>query len=301
MRRRDRLPNALVVGAPRSGTTSLYFYLRQHPDIFLPSQKELHYFTYHLLAANSKGPGDKEVLIRLCKNWKQYVSYYASAKSQAVLGEISPSYLYYCEASDYIRSKLGSIKIIMLLRNPIDRSYSQYMLQVRQNLEPLSFYEALMAEEKRKSLGWSDIWRYSETSLFVKGIEKYLDVFGEDNVLIILAEEFFSKPEAVMHRIFEFLGVEAEFRPDVSKKYNVSGVPRSRSLARFLNKPTPIRKILWEVFPPNIRRPFSRALQNANLGEKPEIESRSRTFLTSIFHDHNIEVERLMNRKTGWQ
>ena len=119
-----RLPSTVIIGAPRSGTTSLFFYVKQHPDIFLPVRKELHYFSYDLLKENVDGPGDQGALASLCATREEYEAHYASVRAEKVIGEVSPSYLYFSQVSERIRSELGEVKIIALLRNPVDKAFS---------------------------------------------------------------------------------------------------------------------------------------------------------------------------------
>ena len=140
---KTNLPNFVVAGVPKSGTTSLYFYLRQHPAIYLPSKKELHYFSYPYLASNTGGPGDADILKSLCASRHSYEDHYQFSGNKKAVGEISPSYFYYSGSADRIRRALGNVKIILMLRNPVDKAYSQYMHQVRNNLETLSFEAAL--------------------------------------------------------------------------------------------------------------------------------------------------------------
>jgi hypothetical protein len=295
-----RLPNAVVVGAPRSGTTSLFFYLKQHPDIFLPVRKELHYFSYDLLKENANGPGDQGALASLCATREEYETHYASVGAAKVIGEVSPSYLYFSEASERIHSELSEVKIIALLRNPVDKAFSQYMHLVRENRETLSFYEALMAETHRWKLGWSDIWRYAESSLYSERIKKYISVFGANNTKIILFDDLASAPDTVMSDLFEFLEVDTSFRPDTSKVYLRSGRPRSKLAAEFFAKPNPLKTVARKLIPERIRVPIRLALLDANIGDKGEIDDTSKAYLQSYFYDDIVELEKVVGRKTGW-
>ena len=98
-----RLPNFLIVGAAKSGTTSLHYYLKQHPDIYLPAKKELHYFAWAYMLRFSGGPGDRNVLSHICRTKEEYESFYTKAITQSAVGEISPSYLVFSEVSHRIK------------------------------------------------------------------------------------------------------------------------------------------------------------------------------------------------------
>jgi hypothetical protein len=297
---RIRLPDAIVIGAPRSGTTSLFFYLKQHPDVFLPVRKELHYFSYDLLIENVNGPGDRDALATLCATRQEYESHYATAGVEKIIGEVSPSYLYFCQVSERIRSELGRVKIIALLRNPVEKAFSQYMHLVRLNRETLGFYEALMAEEQRRTAGWSDIWRYAESSLYAERVKKHISVFGESNVKVILLGDLFRAPVQVMRDLFEFLGVDASFRPDTSRIYNRSGLPKSRLIADFFARPSALKTITKKLIPERIRVPIRMAILNANSGEKGEMDERASVYLRTYFCDDIVELERIIGRPTGW-
>ncbi|HZA66279.1 MAG TPA: hypothetical protein VE592_04975, partial [Geminicoccaceae bacterium] len=137
-----RLPNFVVAGAAKCGTTSLFHYLKQHPDVFLPAQKELHYFAYDHLSRNSGGPGGARSLDFACATREAYEAHYRAAGSQVAIGEVSPSYFYFDEVSERIETELCAPKIVIILRDPIEKAYSQYMHLVRDNRETLPFFEA---------------------------------------------------------------------------------------------------------------------------------------------------------------
>jgi hypothetical protein len=294
------LPNAVIIGAPKSGTTSLYFYLRQHPDIFLPKKKELHYFSYDLLAKNTAGPGDKNALSTLCDTWRAYVQHYTNVNHQSIVAEVSPSYLYFSETSERIREKLGRVRIVALLRNPAERAFSQYMHLKRANRERLSFFEALQVEEQRRLAGWGDMWRYAESSLYATRIKRYIEVFGEHNVKILLSEEFFSHPIRVSQDLFAFFDVDSAFVPDVSRAYNRTGTPRFGFLADALVKRNLLRILARRLIPERPRRSLRSFLIDVNKGDKGEIDSESRTYLQSVFREDILELERILGRKTHW-
>lgn len=295
-----KLPNFIVIGAPKSGTTSLFFYLKQHPEIYLPIRKELHYFSYPLLEQRVSGPGDSNVLASLCSSRQEYESHYKGVRQQRAIGEISPSYLYFSEVSERIKAELGEVKIIALVRNPVEKAYSQYMHMVRENRETLSFYDALMEEENRRIAGWGDIWSYAESSLYAERLEKYISVFGRSNVKIILAEDMFSNPNEALHKLFSFLGVEPSFQPNTTKSYNRTGQPRSKLLADFLARSSLLKHFFKQLIPEDTRVHLRLALMEINTGKKDTMDSKSRRYLTEFFKDDISTVETIIERKTNW-
>jgi len=294
-----KLPNFIVIGAPKSGTTSLFYYLKQHPDIYLPARKELHYFSYDFIRLNCKGPGDEYVLSALCSNWEEYRSHYVSAKKQHAVGDVSPSYLYY-SVHDEIKRKLGAVKIIVMLRNPIEKAYSQYMHMVRDQLETQSFYDALMAEKERKVAGWRDFWLYAESSLYTEKLKGYIDEFGEDSVKVILFDEFSQSADTVMKEIFSFLEVDPDFVCDTSRSFNKTGESRLRVVANFFNRPSTIKAVLKSFLPENLRITLRLKIMHWNTGKKNPVDDDCIAYLKDYFSEDVKSLEALLGKKIDW-
>jgi len=295
-----RMPNFVVIGAPKCGTTSLFYYLKQHPDIYLPVRKELHFFSFPLLESHSNGPGDKEILSSLCASWDEYKHHYLDVQNEAAIGEVSPSYLFYAEAGQRIKSRLGGVRIIAILRDPIEKALSQYMHMVRDRRETLSFYDALMAEPERRARDWGDIWMYAESSLYVDKLNHYFSAFGRENVRIILLEEFMSQPQKVMADIYGFLGVSMDFSCDTSRVYNKGGNPKSGVVSEFLARPNVAKTLLKRFIPERIRIPMRLALMEWNTGVKDGMDDRSREYLKSYFKDDTARLGKMLSREMNW-
>jgi hypothetical protein len=294
-----RLPNFLVVGAEKCGTTSLYQYLKQHRDVYLPSKKELHYFAYYDIAKSVAGPGDPAVLAYACSSWAAYQSYYMGVDARAV-GEVSPSYFYYSEVSDKIYSTLDQPKIIIMLRNPIQKAHSQYMHLVRDNRETLSFFDALMAERDRIKAGWGPLWRYAEGALYSARVARYMEVFGEGKVKIGFFEELSKDPQTVVNELLRFIGVEPDRSIDTSRVYNKSGRPRSRRLADFLTKPNAVTAAARRWIPEQARDRIRNAMLNLNTGRKDAIDDRSRAYLRDRFTADVGELQQILRKPLTW-
>src|SRR5579863_751660 len=142
------MPNFFIVGAARSGTTSLDRYLSQHPQIYIAPKKEVHFF-----AANHfphTGPGDEWLNKRVIHEEEQYEQLFAGVTDEKRIGETSAYYLYLQGTAERIAHSIPAAKILILLREPIDRAYSAYMHLVRDGRETVSFAEGLRLEEERK-------------------------------------------------------------------------------------------------------------------------------------------------------
>jgi hypothetical protein len=252
-----KLPNFLIVGAAKSGTTSLYEYLRAHPQIFMPERKEPSYF-------EPKAGG--------VKSWDEYCRLFEQAGDFKRVGEASVSYLMSPEAPARIERALGKdIDIIVLLRNPIDMAYSNWGHQVREGFEQLSFLEALRDEERRLSdpayAQDAGRWLYDMTYIrraeFSGQLQRYLDLFGWDRVHVYVFEEFFKPGLPLYSGLLQSLDVDPEHRP-IEQAYNKAGAVRSTYLRRVLAERMAWKESLKLVVPPTIRAKLMGALARLN-------------------------------------
>jgi len=295
-----RLPNLVVAGAPKCGTTSLYHYLTQHPEVYLPTRKELHYFTRQELARDTAGPGDTTVLQHLCADRASYEAEYGAARDQPVLGDISPSYFDFAEVAPAIRRELPGARVVILLRDPIAKAFSQYMHLVRDGREPLPFYQALQAEAERTRRGWSMIWRYAGSSRYAARVRHYLDAFGAERVRIYRFEDFIADPQATLRDLWHWLGIDPSVRPDTTRAFNASSRPRSRLVAGLISKRSPLAAVARALVPTGVRSRVTEAVRGLNAGAKGGVDERSAEYLRAQFHDDVRETEALLGRSLGW-
>jgi hypothetical protein len=294
-----RLPDFIVIGAPKAGTTSLFFYLAQHPDIFLPQQKELHYFTSKHLETSTAGPGDRAALHEVCNSRKAYEHHYKQVGTQTCIGEVSPSYLYFSSVASQMKQELGHIKIIVSLRDPIQKAFSQYMHLVRDNRETLDFFEALQTESQRRKQGWSDFWAYAESSLYSQHLKRYLEVFGQDNIKVIIFEEMTKNPQGTMQDVFKFLGLDPiELKTDTS--YNPSGKPHSKFLATLLSRPNPVKTFLKSILGREVSARLQQGALKLNMGDKLVISEEAKHYLRNYFSEDVAILEQILGRKLDW-
>jgi len=187
------LPSFLIVGATRSGTTSLYYYLKQHPEIEFPSLKEPRYFSSLNLKLPQRGPGDETVDKKLVLDFDEYKRLFEPFKNSDMVGEASSEYLTDADfTAEKIRDVVGDVPIIIILRNPVQRAYSAYNNLRRDGRETETFGRALELEESRRSEGWDVMWAYKHVGLYCEQVRKYLDNFSRVKILIF--EEFIINP-----------------------------------------------------------------------------------------------------------
>ena len=295
----SKLPQFVCVGGAKCGTTSLFEYLRGHPQIYLPPQKELHYFSATDLMQRPNGPRMRAVLDDIIKTEDAYRKQFAGMKEGQVGGDISPSYLNCPSAPDAIRALLGAPKILIMLRNPVDRMFSQYMHLRRAVREDLDFDHALAAEPQRESEMWGDMWLYRDSAHSADRVRKYFDVFGRGNVKVVLADDMRNDPRAEVRSILRFIDVDPEVSLDLSGEFNKSGLPKSRAIAK-LTDASPLANLAKKIIPRRIGGIIKRKLQEMNTGERVVLSNEDRATYLSQFTEEIRQLEQLLGRSTGW-
>ena len=230
-------PNFLIVGAPKCGTTSLAFYLSQHPSVFLPADQagistpkvEPHYFVKPK-SAMGNGPGSMNGLSKPDR-LEDYLAIFKEAEGEIAIGEASPGYLYLHEYSiPQIQNKLGDPKIIILLRDPVARAYSSHLHHVRKRHDLVSFEKALELESVRaKQGGWFGC-QLRGVGEYFEQVQAYFENFS--SVHVIITEDMRTDLNGVLSGAFNFLGVDAGFIPSETEPRNVGVVPRVQIVER---------------------------------------------------------------------
>lgn len=300
-------PNFLIVGTPKGGTSSLFNYLKEHPEIYLPEQKELHFFSYNELMKNTNGPGDKLALANVIKSWEEYLSLYQGITTERMAGDVSPSYLYFSkEVIGRIKACLGeNLKIIIMLRDPIERAYSNFMHQKRLMHETLTFNEALKVEKERMQKGYGDFWRYAGHSFYYEKCVDYIQTFGNENVKIVLFEDMVNRQNETISSIFKFLGVDDSFIPtNLNTVYNKGGVYKKNPVTKFLLKPSFIKEFMRKAVGNKIGRQYKQLKEkilNHNSENKSPIEQDTIKYLQAYFAEDVIKLKELVPDISKWR
>ena len=283
--------NFFIVGAAKSGTTSIANYLNQHPDVFIPSVKEPKYFTVKDNIFPHNGPGDNIIDELVVRDLAEYNALYLG-KDDVTCGDASVDYLFYKNAAKRIVNYNENSKIIIILRNPVDRAYSAYLHLFRDGRETLSFEEALSVEEKRFGRNWEFFWRYFECGLYSSQVKRYLDLFPLHNIKIILFDDFVSNELSLIRDLYQFIGVDSIFVPDVSKKLNESGIPNNRWVYSLMNKKNPIKELVKTFLPKKIRSRIKSKIDKDNLNKIP-MDTRIREILIEKYRSDIIDLEEM--------
>ena len=287
------LPNFLIIGSAKAGTTSLHYYLNQHPEIYMTAVKEPRFFALEGKNLNFSGP-DKDIINSTSvTTYEEYIALFEEVSSEKAIGETSPLYLYSEKAIQRIHHYLPDVKLIVILRNPIDRAFSCYTHLLREGYESLSFADSLKAEEGRIHDNWAHLWHYTNAGFYCEQLEPYLDTFGKENLKVYLYDQLASDPMGLLKDIFSYLEVDKSFEPDLSQK-NISGLPKNRMLHTALNRKSGLRSAFKAVVPKSLRKGLSKELQNWNLKDKPRITSEDRHFLENLYREDVLKLQELI-------
>ncbi len=288
-------PNFFLIGASKAGTTSLYAYLGQHPDVFMSPVKEPNYFAFAGQVMAFRGPEDAERINRnTITSLDAYRALFDGVAGEKAVGEASHWYLYHPDAAERIRAMVPHAKLIALLRDPVERAYSAYFHMRRSGRETLpDLRAAVAAEPERIAAGWA--WgRYVQRGRYFEQLKRYYDRFPAGQIFVALYEDFRADPVGVTRQVYRFLGVDDDFEPDTRIRYNPSGVPRRRWLEKLLSPGIGRVPSLRRLVPDALYR-AKLSLQARNL-ERPPLSEAERRQLRALFADDVEKLEALIGR-----
>jgi hypothetical protein len=287
------LPNFLIAGVAKAGTTSLYYYLLQHPEVDIP-RKESFYFAREFY---KNAPGSKPPLYRdksrIIFTEDDYNKFYAHCNKKAI-GEVSTCYAYFHESAvPLIKEKLGDIKIIFILRNPVERAFSAYKHFVRMNAEILSFKDALKAEKERMDQHRDFMWYYADVGFYSKQLKAFKNNFSQ--VKIFLTEDLEAFPQNTMKEIFQFIEVDNSFVPDTSFRYNEAGTMPSPLLKKTFSN-TFLKSIVKKIIPEKKRMAVKQKLRKPSETIPLLMDADVKASLVNLYHDDIMELEKIIER-----
>ncbi len=263
--------------------------------------KEPKFFTAQFLKFPLNGIGDDKVEKHIVKTFEEYKKLFKwVTPERKAIGEASVDNLYYHKkAIGYIKYYLGEPKIIILLRNPMDRAFSAYKHLVRDGRERASFEEGLQMEAERIKNNWEFIWFYKDVGFYYEQVKDYLESFRQ--VKIFLTEDLEKQPLKTVKEAYEFLEVDASFVPNVSVKYNVSGIPKSKLFSFILKRANTFGSMLEPVvntlFPKKGIKVVSwiEKVRTKNL-EKPRMKPETKEYLKGLYKEDILKLQKLINR-----
>jgi hypothetical protein len=202
------LPDFLIAGAPKSGTTALHVALARHPQLYLSRVKEPKYFLTDGRPRAQGGPGDAKTLREQVWERDKYEALFADAPAGSLLGESTSLYLQDPGALRRIRTAIPDVRIIALLRDPVDRAHSNWAHLWSAGLEPEhDFIKACMLEQRRTAAGWAPFWRYLSLGKYGDQLDQLWSIFPREQTLVLRYRELRESPAETLDTITEFLGV----------------------------------------------------------------------------------------------
>jgi len=283
---KETWPNFFIVGAARAGTTSLYTYLKNTPGVYMSEHKEPHYFVDNM----KTGAYDES----------KYLQLFKKVKNEKAIGEASTGYLIDPSSAKCIHDKIPDAKIIILLRDPVERAFSSYLTYATRTKKDLSSHEIFL-ETFGTTFGLKyDKNPYLGRGLYSSQVKKYLKIFGEENVGIWFFEDIKKDATQVVKEVLKFLKIDSLPPDNVSKIYNPYWVFRGK-IAESLFSNTTIRKIV-PIFLPTLtlrhlvfNKLFIKEVQ------KPKLPESERRKLENYYYDDVIALEKVLKKKIPWE
>ena len=279
------LPNFIMIGVAKAGTTSFYRYLDQHPEVFMCPIKGTNFFGYED-ARDWKwiDEGDPPLLQHFhAKTLEEFEAMFAGASDELVIGEVSPQYFHCPTAARRIHECIPDVKLAVSLRNPAERAFSGFLMRTRRGDAVKNFYQELSAES-----------RHVKEGFYYRRLKRYFDLFPKHQIKVYVFEEFKKDPAKVIVDLFEFLGVNTSYVPDTSVRHNPGAIPKIRWLNQLFYHPALIG-VSQAILPERLQVLAKRVRQN-NLRTAPKLPSELRAELLNLYHEDILKLEALLDR-----
>lgn len=289
-------PNFMVIGAAKAGTTALYWYLAEHPDVFMSPVKETNFFAYDRDEQGNLCYGNPELHTFPIRSMSAYEGLFEDVRGASAVGEASPIYLECPYAAKRIHAHIPQAKIICGLRDPVDRAYSDYLMYLRGQGRPFDPDRELVstAEWAQPDSHWMRVSRYHDA------LARYFRQFPRGQIQVFLFDDLKRNPCGVAQDAYRFLGVDANHQPDVDTPYNVGGIPSNLLLERAFTVAASVRRNIEPVLP----RPamnWLRRLRASNMQKAPRLPAGLKLELMEHFRDDVLRTSELIERDlSGW-
>jgi hypothetical protein len=295
----------LVVGTAKSGTTTLHELIKSHPEIAVPRAKEVPFF-------------NDDELYKKGLSW--YLrQHFKSQSEQKKWGTVTPQYTFFrgghspASTAKRIKNELPKVKIVVILRHPVERTFSHFKTSVRRSNEKRTFDQAindLLANRKKLDRQRKQEWNASNLFLFAseygKVLQPYFNEFGKDNVLVLYFEDLKENPNKVLKQLFKFIGVKQNYEPKSQKKhYNAGGMKPKVGLLtpKYLYKIPGLRKAWRTLVPYNIRKIIEVNVNSWNAKkDNKKLDKSSQTYkkLCRYFKPEVTQLKKYSNCHDKW-
>nr|MDJ0573337.1 sulfotransferase [Pleurocapsa sp. MO_192.B19] len=288
------------IGTAKAGTSSVYSYLKQHPQIYMSPIKEPRFFAPELFTEH-RGDASRKGMCRIRERYSvplsfdDYCTLFQEVSNEVAIGEASTEYLYIPKTPERIKQYIPDVKLIAILRNPVERAFSAFCYLVRDGDEKLNFEQALREEDKRINQKKWPCWYYKQVGFYYAQVKRYFDTFSREQIKIYLYEDLETKTIDVVEDIYRFLGVDDTFTPDLTRK-NISGIPKSRFLQDLFTTKNPIKTVFKPFVSKQLRLSIAKSILKRNLGAKPTLSPEIRQELIDIYREDILKLQELIQR-----
>lgn len=287
------MPDFIVFGTPKSGTSAFHRALGSHPQVFCTTPKEPNFFCYpEILSKGRHSDYENDI-----KYESAYLSLFRDASDSQIRGEASICYFFEDSTAKRIYKHLPHIKLIAILRHPVDRAYSAWLQSRNAYEEPISdFMAACEAGPKRTASDWNRGWNYLDTGYYAHHLKRWFSVFPRNQFKIFLYEDWQQNPKKVLRETFQFLGIPTDDSITVTRDNVTSIRPRSAWLHSLLSPSQRLRSIVQRILPVSVRAGTTRFLRRINSGRSAPLDPSVRAKLTARYEADITELETLINR-----
>lgn len=284
------VPDFFVIGAYRSGTTFLHRALGQHPQVFMPILKEPNFF-----AVDGNDDATPELLTRSVADPAEYERLYRDATSAQRCGDVSPEYLRNPAAPARIRLTHPDAPLVAILRNPVERAYSDYMQHRARGSEPCeTFAEALDQQDERRSGLSRSAPHYLDSGRYGVQLERYMELFAGEQILVLLYEDLQADAIDVARRVFEHIGVESSLEVELESDVNASGLPRNAVYRALLGARRTVGTRLSPRVIESVRPYWDRVMRRGLV--KTQLDAVDRHRLIEVYRDDVRHLEAMLGR-----
>lgn len=284
------LPTFIIIGAAKAGTTALYWYCAEHPQVFMSPVKETFYFAYGLDESGRLLYGDPDVHRFPVKSRSEYEALFAGAAAGQAVGEASPIYLECPQAAERIYGLIPQARLVCSLRHPVDRAYSDYLMYIRRRgraFDPARDLNAA-AEWARPDSRWMLVGRYHSQ------LVRYYERFPRDHIHVLLNGDLKRDQLGAVRQLYQFVGVDPSFVPDFDTPHNVGGTPASLLLERVFTS-SAIRSAL-DPWVPKRAANWIRRLRTRTMRPAPPLPRELKAELTVPFREDILRTAELIGR-----
>jgi len=281
-------PNFLIVGAPKAGTTSLYFYLRSNPQIFLSPVKEPRFFN---------SPSCWHVYRKKISDKNEYLKLFKKVKKEKAVGEASTSYLEDPESPFLIKKSIPMARIIIILRDPVERAFSHHTMDIRGNKTYVPLDKVIRMDEASFKKH-PEVREVLTAGFYSESIKRYLDIFGKEKVKIIIFEEFIEETKDKVEEICRFLGVDptlSDFTPEIWHAHFEERIPYSH----YFWKNKIVFKIARSLLAESTRMYFRDKFLTKK-ANKPKMKLEDKNFLEDLYRSDALKTQEIIGSSLPW-